>query len=101
MQKLFGQNEVNFSRKTSVAWLQNEGRNAVSKFRRAISMKIAKKDRKNCNITEELDRRKAASKSKSVKASKSLSLHCIQMGRVIGSPNYMRCILHSGRTRPL
>ena len=63
---------VSISRKASVARPQEEGRHAVSKFRRAVSMKIAIKDRKSCNITAELERRKAASKSRAVNESESL-----------------------------
>ena len=62
---------VSIGRKASVAGPQKEGRHTVSKFRRAVSMKIAIKDRKSCNITAELERRKAASKSGAVNESKS------------------------------
>ena len=63
---------MSISRKSSAAMSQEEGRHAVSKFRRAVSMKIAIKDRKSCNITAELERRKAASKSRAVNESESL-----------------------------
>ena len=70
--KYLGYMKVSFNRKASVAGPQEEGRHAVSKFRRAVSMKIAIKDRKSCNITAELERRKAASKSRAVNESESL-----------------------------
>ncbi len=38
-------------RKSSTAGPQEEGRHAVSKFRRAVSMKKAVKDRKGCNCS--------------------------------------------------
>ncbi|MPD01703.1 hypothetical protein E2C01_097243 [Portunus trituberculatus] len=38
-------------RKPCAARLQEEGRHAVSKISRTVSMKIAIKDRKRCNIS--------------------------------------------------
>ncbi len=54
------------SRKSSVAWSQEEGKHAVSRFRRAVSMKIVIKDKTRCNITAEFERSKIASKSRAV-----------------------------------
>ncbi len=47
---------VSVIRKSSTAGPQEEGRFAVSKFRRAVCMKKAVKDRKGCNITAETKR---------------------------------------------
>ncbi len=64
--------KVSVSRKSSAAGPQEEGKHAVSKFRKAVSMKIAVKDRKRCSFTAEFDRRKIPSKSKVDDESKSL-----------------------------
>ena len=45
---------MSISSKLSAAAPQEEGSHAVSRFRRAVSMKITVKDRKRCNITAEL-----------------------------------------------
>ena len=45
--------EVREKRKSCVAWLQEDGRYAVSKINRAVSMKITIKDSKRWNILVE------------------------------------------------
>ena len=53
-------------RKKSVARLQEEGKHAVSKINRAVSMKIAIEDSKRCNILEKRERLKTVSKRRGV-----------------------------------
>ncbi len=51
------------------------GRHAVNKFRRAVTMKIAIKDRKRSSITTGYERLKTVSQSRRVDEAKSFCLH--------------------------
>ena len=50
--------EMRMGRMSGAAWPPEEGRHAVSKFRRAVRMKIAIKDSKRTNIASKRDRLK-------------------------------------------
>ena len=52
---------VRISRESCAAGPQEGGRHAVSKFRRAVTMKIAIKDSKRSNIPAEFERLKTVS----------------------------------------
>ena len=49
-----------------------DGRHAVSKINRAVSMKIAIKDSQKCNITAKTERLKTVSQRRGVEETKSL-----------------------------
>ena len=57
---------VRESRESRVARPREGGRHAVSKFRRAVTMKIAVKDRQRCNITTVFKRLKTVSQRRRV-----------------------------------
>ncbi len=59
------------SRKSCAARPREGGRHAVSKFRRAVFMKIAIEDRKGCNITTVYERLKTVSQRRRVDEAKS------------------------------
>ena len=87
-----------FSRKLSVAEPQEEGRHAVSKFRRAVSMKIAIENRKSCNITAHLEENKAACKSREV-AETNWTCECIPTTTPLTHETYS--LLHMGADKAL
>ena len=60
------------SRKSCVARPWEERRHAVSKFRRAISMKITVENNKRCNIAVECKEFKTVSKRRRINKTKSI-----------------------------
>ena len=63
---------VRKSRKSCAARPREGGRHAVSKFRRAVSMKIAIKYRKRCNIAAEFKRKDTVSERRGADETKGL-----------------------------
>ncbi len=72
---------VSGRRESSVAWPRKKGRHAVSKFQRAVSMKIAIKDSQRSNSAVRFKREKAVSERRANK-SESLRLHSVQQSCV-------------------
>ena len=68
---------VRKGRKSCAARPREEWRHAVSKFRRAVSMKITIEDRKRCNIAADVKRWKTVSKRRGADETKSLGLHSV------------------------
>ncbi len=77
--------EMNLSRKASAARSREGGRHAVSKFRRAVKVKITIKDRRR-NLAAEFEREKIVSERRKADETKSLKLHSVQESCVRGNP---------------
>ncbi len=69
---------VSKSGKSSSARLLERGRHAVSKFRRAVSMKIAIKDRQRSNGAARFQWKKTVGEMRTANLTKSLRLHSVQ-----------------------
>ncbi len=69
---------MSLSAKAGAARPQEGGRHAVSKFRRAVRVKITIEDRKKSNMAEEFKRKKIVSERKKTDETKSLRLHSVQ-----------------------
>ncbi len=63
--------------KSSAAWPKHGGRYAVSKFERAISMKIAIKDRQRSKSAARFKGKKTVSKRRRANKAESLRLHSV------------------------
>ncbi len=80
---------MSLSRKASAARPQEGGRHAVSKFRRAVRVKITIEDRKRGNLAVEFKREKTVSEKRRTDEMKSLRLYSVQESCVRGAPPHM------------
>ncbi len=74
---------MNLSAKAGAARPQGRGRHAVSKFRRAVRVKITIEDRESCNLAEEFKREKIVSERRRTEETKTLRLHSVQESCVL------------------
>ncbi len=80
---------MSFSAKAGAAKPQERGRHAVSKFIRAVRVKIMIEDRKRGNMAVEFKREKIVSERRRTEETKSLRLHSVQESCMCGSPPHM------------
>ncbi len=80
---------MSLSAKAGAAMPPEGGRHAISKFRRAVRVKITIEDRKRGNLASEFKREKIVSERKRTDETKSLRLHCVQESCLRGAPPYM------------
>ncbi len=80
---------------------RESGRHAVSKFRRAVRVKITIEDRKRGNLAAEFKREKIVSKRRRTDNTKRLRLHSVQESCVRGAPHTCDAYSIRGLTRPL
>ncbi len=92
---------MSLSGKPSAARPLEGGRHAVSKFRRAVRVKITIEDRKRSNLAAEFKREKNVSEKRRIDESKSLRLHSVQESCVRGAPTTRDAYSIRGWTRPL
>ncbi len=86
---------MSLSGKASAATLRDFGeKHAVSKFRRAVRVKITTEDKKRGNMLAEFEREKIISESKRT-GEMGFRLRSVQMSCVRGGPPHVRCIFHS------
>ncbi len=78
---------MSLSGKASAAMPRERGRHAVSKFRRAVRLKITIEDRKRGNLAAEFKREKTVSEKRKTDESKNLILYSIQESCVRGDPH--------------
>ncbi len=80
---------MSLSAKAGAARPQEGGRHAVSKFRRAVRVKIPIEDRGRGNLAAEFKREKIVSERRRTDETKSLRLHSVQESCVRGAPPHM------------
>ena len=82
-------------RKSCAARPKKEGRHAVSKIRRAVSMKTAVENSKRCNIAAMRKRLKTVCQRRGIDEMNSFRFHPVKDSCMSGSSPYMRGILHT------
>ena len=73
--------------KSSAARPKKEGRHAVSKIRRAVSMKIAVENSERCNVAAMRKRLKTVSQRRGIDETKSFRFHPVKDSCMSGSPH--------------
>ncbi len=86
---------MNLSAKAGAARPQETGRHTISKFRRAVKVKITIKDRKRGNMAAEFKGEKTVSERRRTYDTKSFRLHSVQESCMCGASPHMSCVLHT------
>ncbi len=85
----FNSKGMSLNGKESAARPRERGRHAVSKFRRAVRVKITIEDRERGNLAAEFEREKIVSERRRTDETKNLRLHSVHESCVRGTPSHM------------